>query len=61
MSANSAIAVEFRNVTKSFGEKRVLDNVSFQIKRGGVRSRAKRYGQERYAQAHHGIDASRFR
>jgi phospholipid/cholesterol/gamma-HCH transport system ATP-binding protein len=34
MSANSAIAVEFRNVTKSFGEKRVLDNVSFQIKQG---------------------------
>jgi phospholipid/cholesterol/gamma-HCH transport system ATP-binding protein len=34
MSASSPIAVEFRNVMKSFGEKRVLDNVSFQIEQG---------------------------
>src|ERR1700753_1160156 len=34
MSANSPIAVEFRNVMKSFGEKRVLNNVSFQIEQG---------------------------
>jgi phospholipid/cholesterol/gamma-HCH transport system ATP-binding protein len=34
MSANSPIAVEFRKVMKSFGEKRVLDNVSFQIEQG---------------------------
>jgi phospholipid/cholesterol/gamma-HCH transport system ATP-binding protein len=34
MSANSLIAVEFRKVMKSFGEKRVLDNVSFQIEQG---------------------------
>jgi phospholipid/cholesterol/gamma-HCH transport system ATP-binding protein len=34
MSATSPIAVEFRNVMKSFGEKRVLDDVSFQIEQG---------------------------
>jgi phospholipid/cholesterol/gamma-HCH transport system ATP-binding protein len=34
MSASSSIAVEFMNVMKSFGEKRVLNNVSFQIEQG---------------------------
>ena len=34
MSAPRSIAVEFKNVMKSFGEKRVLNNVSFQIEQG---------------------------
>ena len=34
MTMPPAIAVEFKNVTKSFGEKRVLNDVSFQIEQG---------------------------
>jgi len=34
MTTSPTIAVEFKNVTKSFGEKRVLNNVSFRIEQG---------------------------
>ncbi len=34
MSLPPSIAVEFKNVMKSFGEKRVLNNVSFRIEQG---------------------------
>ncbi|MGA9673605.1 MAG: ATP-binding cassette domain-containing protein, partial [Terracidiphilus sp.] len=34
MIANQSIAVEFKSVMKSFGTKRVLNNVSFQIGQG---------------------------
>ena len=34
MTQSPSIAVEFKNVMKSFGEKRVLNNVSFQIEQG---------------------------
>jgi phospholipid/cholesterol/gamma-HCH transport system ATP-binding protein len=34
MIANQSIAVEFRNVMKSFGAKRVLNDVSFQLAQG---------------------------
>jgi len=34
MTQSPSIAVEFKNVTKSFGEKRVLNNVSFRIEQG---------------------------
>lgn len=34
MSASRPIAVEFKNVTKTFGDKRVLNNVSFRVDAG---------------------------
>ena len=34
MIANLPIVVEFKHVTKSFGDKRVLNDVSFQVKAG---------------------------
>lgn len=34
MSANQSIALEFKRVTKSFGTKRVLDDVSFKVSQG---------------------------
>ena len=34
MTANLPIVVEFKHVTKSFGDKRVLNDVSFQVKAG---------------------------
>jgi phospholipid/cholesterol/gamma-HCH transport system ATP-binding protein len=36
MSKETNIAVEFKNVTKSFAEKRVLNNVSFRLEHGQV-------------------------
>lgn len=36
MSTSPNIAVEFKNVTKAFGEKRVLNNVSFHLEQGQV-------------------------
>ena len=36
MSAPSNIAVQFKNVTKTFGEKRVLNDISFQLEQGQV-------------------------
>jgi phospholipid/cholesterol/gamma-HCH transport system ATP-binding protein len=36
MSASPNVAVQFRNVTKTFGETRVLNNVSFQVEQGQV-------------------------
>ena len=36
MSTSPNIAVQFKNVTKAFGEKRVLNNVSFQLEQGQV-------------------------
>jgi len=36
MSTSSNVAVEFKNVTKAFGEKRVLNNISFQVDQGQV-------------------------
>jgi len=36
MSASPNIAVQFKNVTKAFGETRVLNNVSFHVEQGQV-------------------------
>lgn len=36
MSTPPNFAVQFKNVTKTFGEKRVLNNISFQIEQGQV-------------------------
>jgi len=36
MSSSSSAAVEFKSVTKAFGDKRVLNNLSFQVEQGQV-------------------------
>jgi phospholipid/cholesterol/gamma-HCH transport system ATP-binding protein len=36
MSSSSNVAVEFKNVTKAFGDKRVVNNLSFQVEQGAV-------------------------
>ena len=63
MSEPQTIAVEFKRVMKSFGTKRVLNDVSFHIDQGQALCLLGPSGvwKERHSQADHGAHAARFR
>ena len=63
MSEPEAIAVEFKRVMKSFGTKRVLNDVSFHIDQGQALCLLGRSGtgEECYPQTDYGSHAARLR